>query len=194
METRTTTYGKTVEGRRIEGRRKVTYDDVDGDDLSHGAAGARDGARTTRDKCASGEEVGEELSRKDRGGGVSSVISEVSVSERDVSERDARRRCHSRRQPRGTHRGRTGRWSRGREGREPCCWSCRGCLVGGCVRPCRACVAFCCASSVSRLRQHAAAIPIHRTTRTLNGSSEEIFLDRGEVWRQDGQSEKKPAC
>ena len=75
METRTTTYGKTVEGRRIEGRRKVTYDDVDGDDLSHGAAGARDGARTTRDKCASGEEVGEELSRKERG-----VISEVSVS------------------------------------------------------------------------------------------------------------------
>ena len=48
----------------------MTYDDVDGDDLSHGAAGARDGARTTRDKCASGEEVGEELSRKERGGGV----------------------------------------------------------------------------------------------------------------------------
>ena len=88
----------------------MTYDDVDGDDLSHGAAGAR----TTRDKCASGEEVGEELSRKERG-----VISEVSVSERDVSERDARRRCHSRRQPRGTHRGRTGRWSHGREGRGP---------------------------------------------------------------------------
>ena len=139
--------GKTVEGRRIEGKRKVTYDDVDGDDLSHGAAGARDGARTTRDECASGEEVGEELSRKERG-----VISEVSVSERDVSERDARRRCHSHRQPRGTHRGRTGRWSRGREGREPCCWSCRGCLVGGWVRPCRACVAFCCPSLCVSLR------------------------------------------
>ena len=135
--------GKTVEGRRIEGKRKVTYDDVDGDDLSHGAAGARDGARTTRDKCASGEEVGEELSRKDRGGGVSSVVSEVRVLEKE----EARRR-YAHRLPRGTHRGRTGRWSRGREGREPCCWSCRGCLVGGWVRPCRACVAFCCAYRV----------------------------------------------
>ena len=121
----------------------MTYDDVDGDDLSHGAAGARDGARTTRDKCASGEEVGEELSRKDRGGGVSSVVSEVRVLEKE----EARRR-YAHRLPRGTHRGRTGRWSRGREGRERCCWSCRGCLVGGWVRPCRACVAFCCAYRV----------------------------------------------
>ena len=62
-----------------EDKGTVTYDDVDGDDLGHGAAGACDWTRATSDEGTSGEEVGEELTRKDRGEGALLLVYRGSI-------------------------------------------------------------------------------------------------------------------
>ncbi len=83
VEKRTTTYRGRKKPRRAwkldEDKGTVTYDDVDGDDLGHGAAGARDWTRATSDEGASGEEVGEELTRKDRGEGALLLVYRGSI-------------------------------------------------------------------------------------------------------------------
>lgn len=83
VEKRTTTYRGRRKPRRVwkldEDKGTVTYDDVDGDDLGHGAAGARDWTRATSDEGASGEEVGEELTRKDRGEGALLLVYRGSI-------------------------------------------------------------------------------------------------------------------
>jgi|TARA_B100001540_G_C15471191_1_gene490214 hypothetical protein len=83
VEKRTTTYrGRKIPRRAWkvnEDKGRVTYDDVDGDDLGHGAAGVRDWTRATSDEGTSGEEVGEELTRKDRGEGALLLVYRGSI-------------------------------------------------------------------------------------------------------------------
>ncbi len=83
VEKRTTTYRGRKKPRRAwkldEDKGTVTYDDVDGDDLGHGAAGARYWTRATSDEGTSGEEVGEELTRKDRGEGALLLVYRGSI-------------------------------------------------------------------------------------------------------------------
>ena len=73
------TLSSDVEKRTTTYRGRVTYDDVDGDDLGHGAAGVRDWTRATSDEGTSGEEVGEELTRKDRGEGALLLVYRGSI-------------------------------------------------------------------------------------------------------------------